>query len=65
MQDQLEKAKSDIALLRAALADLLEESDNEALRAMEGAIRTLPLPAEYKSKTIKAIHAMLATSPCN
>lgn len=65
MKDPLQKAKEDIALLRSALAGLLEESDDRKLREMETAVKSLPLPPDYKSKTINAIHAMLTTSPCN
>lgn len=47
--------------LRIALIGLVGESDPDALRQMEAAVRMLPAPDEDKAATINAIHALLRT----
>jgi len=59
----MRKAEADIALLRGALAGLVGVSDKDELEQMEVMMRSIPAPAEDKSASIDAIHALLATLP--
>ncbi len=63
MSDELDKARSDIAMLRSALAGLIGADSETELRAMESAMRLLPAPEQDKMVSINAIHALLATIP--
>ena len=59
----MRKAEADIALLRSALARLIDADTEEELRQMEAALRLLPAPAADKAVSINAIHALLITAP--
>ena len=63
MPDDLNKARSDIAILRSALAGLVGADSEAELRAMEATSRTLPIPEKDRAVMLSAIHALLATIP--
>lgn len=59
----MRKAEADVAMLRAALTDLIGADSEQELRQMEAVMRTMPAPAADKVASINAIHALLATMP--
>jgi hypothetical protein len=59
----MREVEADRDRLRKALVGLVGASEPNELRAMELAMRTLPVPDEDRAATINAIHALLPLQP--